>query len=62
MSLQRSLGDRHPSTASSVWNNLAALYKSMGQYERALLLCESALEIYRSELGDRHPGYRNESE
>ena len=27
----------------------------MGQYERALPLCESALEIRRSELGDRHP-------
>jgi len=27
----------------------------MGQYDRALPLCESALEICKSELGDRHP-------
>jgi tetratricopeptide (TPR) repeat protein len=47
-------GDRHPETATSL-NNLAVLYKSMGQYERALPLYESALEIRRSELGDRHP-------
>ena len=48
------LGDRHPSTAQGM-NNLAELYRSMGQYERALPLFESALEIKRSELGDRHP-------
>jgi tetratricopeptide (TPR) repeat protein len=27
----------------------------MGQYDRALPLYESALEICKSELGDRHP-------
>jgi len=27
----------------------------MGQYDRALPLLESALEICKSELGDRHP-------
>ena len=27
----------------------------MGQYDRALLLFEGALEIRKSELGDRHP-------
>ena len=46
--------DRYPSTASSL-NNLAELYRTIGQYERALPLYESALEIRRSELGDRHP-------
>ncbi len=34
---------------------LAELYRSMGQYDRALPLYESALEIRKSELGDRHP-------
>ena len=48
------LGDRHPSTATSM-NNLAGLYESMGQYDRALPLFEGALEIWKSELGDRHP-------
>ena len=38
------LGDRHPSTVTSL-NNLAGLYSSMGQYDRALPLYESALEI-----------------
>ncbi len=36
-------------------NNLALLYESMGQYDRALPLYEDALEIRKSELGDRHP-------
>ncbi len=47
-------GDRHPDTASSL-NNLAALYESMGEYDRALPLYEASLEIRKSELGDRHP-------
>ena len=36
-------------------NYLARLFQEMGQYGRALLLFESALEIRKSELGDRHP-------
>ena len=35
-------------------DRLAMLYESMGEYGRALPLYESALEIKRSELGDRH--------
>jgi tetratricopeptide (TPR) repeat protein len=37
-------GDQHPSTASSLVN-LAAVYRSMGAYERALSLYEQALKI-----------------
>ncbi len=51
---QISRGDQHPDTANSL-NNLAELYRTIGQYERAVPLYESALEICRSELGDRHP-------
>jgi tetratricopeptide (TPR) repeat protein len=36
-------------------SNLAGLYQSMGQYERALPLAEQALAVIQSELGDHHP-------
>ena len=48
------LGDRHPSTATSL-NNLALLYRSQGRYGEAEPLYVEALEIRKSELGDRHP-------
>ena len=51
--LQEPLG-KTVDLASSL-NNLAGLYSSMGEYDRALPLYESALEIKKSELGDRHP-------
>ncbi len=51
---QAQLGDRHPSTATSL-NNLAELYRSMGRYEAAEPLFLEALEISQAQLGDRHP-------
>jgi tetratricopeptide (TPR) repeat protein len=48
------LGDRHPSTATSL-NNLAFLYSSQGLYAEAEPLYVQALEISKTELGDRHP-------
>ena len=48
------LGDRHPSTATSL-NNLADLYSSMGQYDRALPLFESAVNIAEEVFGIDHP-------
>jgi tetratricopeptide (TPR) repeat protein len=48
------LGDRHPNTATSL-NNLAALYYSMGQYDRAVPLYESAVSIAEEVLGFDHP-------
>ena len=48
------LGERHPSTATSM-NNLAELYKSQGRYGEAEPLLREALEIWKAELGDRHP-------
>ena len=48
------LGDRHPHTATSM-NNLAGLYESMGQYDRALPLFEQAVDIAEEVLGPEHP-------
>ncbi|MEM8503459.1 MAG: tetratricopeptide repeat protein [Cyanobacteria bacterium P01_D01_bin.1] len=48
------LGDRHPSTATSL-NNLALLYESQGRYSDAEPLYLDALAIRKAELGDRHP-------
>ena len=50
--LQESLGETL-NLANSL-DRLAMLYESMGQYGRALPLYISALEIKKSELGDRH--------
>ncbi|TRU32368.1 MAG: tetratricopeptide repeat protein [Microcystis aeruginosa Ma_MB_F_20061100_S20D] len=54
--LGKSLGNDHPDYAGSL-NNLAALYKSMGQYEQALPLHQQALEILGKSLGTDHPDY-----
>ena len=51
--LQEPLGETL--NLASNLNSLALLYESMGQYDRALPLYASALEIYKSALGDRHP-------
>ncbi|WP_149988949.1 tetratricopeptide repeat protein, partial [Microcystis aeruginosa] len=52
----KSLGTDHPDYATSL-NNLAVLYKSMGQYEQALPLHQQALEIRGKSLGTDHPDY-----
>ncbi|NCS31626.1 MAG: CHAT domain-containing protein [Microcystis aeruginosa F13-15] len=54
--LGKSLGTDHPDYAGSL-NNLAALYKSMGQYEQALPLHQQALAIRGKSLGTDHPEY-----
>jgi len=48
------LGDRHPSTATSM-NNLAGLYSLMGQYDRALPLYKVAVSLFEELLGYEHP-------
>ena len=45
-----------PDYANSL-NGLAALYKSMGQYEKAEPLYIMAKEIRQKVLGERHPDY-----
>jgi len=50
------LGDQHSDYASSL-NNLAALYKSIGEYSRAEPLYRQAIALGATGLGKRHPDY-----
>jgi CHAT domain-containing protein len=51
---QKALGPTHPDFATAV-NNLAALYHTMGSYERAEPLFQHALMIREKALGPEHP-------
>ena len=48
------LGDDHPDTLSSI-NNLAALYRSQGKYDKAEPLYVECLAKRKEILGDDHP-------
>ena len=48
------LGPDHPDVATSL-NNLAILYRDMGQYAKAEPLYRRSLKIYESKLGPDHP-------
>ena len=50
------LGQDHPDYATSL-NNLAMLYRAMGDHAAALPLFRQALEIRRTALGENHPDY-----
>ncbi|HEY5314472.1 MAG TPA: tetratricopeptide repeat protein, partial [Pirellulales bacterium] len=50
------LGDAHPSYATSL-NNLAFLYKILGDYARAEPLYRQAMDICKKALGEAHPSY-----
>lgn len=52
--LEAELGPEHPSVAT-ILNNLAGLYESMGDYEKALQLYQMALDIREKMLGSQHP-------
>ena len=54
MKVYTDLEQQHPSVATSL-NNLAGLYESMGEYEKALPLYKKALEIVDKKLGQNHP-------
>jgi tetratricopeptide (TPR) repeat protein len=57
MAIRReTLGERHPSYATSL-NNLAGLYGAMGRHAEAQPLYLQATEISRTALGERHPDY-----
>lgn len=47
-------GEHHLNTATTL-NNLAELYRSLGDHTQALPLHEQALAIRRAALGERHP-------
>ena len=51
---RRVLGEDHPDTLGSL-NNLAFLYKSQGQYDKAEPLYVDCLAKRQRVLGDRHP-------
>jgi tetratricopeptide (TPR) repeat protein/CHAT domain-containing protein len=52
----RLLGENHSKYATSV-NNLALLYKAMGDYAKAEPLFRQASEILKRVLGEHHPRY-----
>ena len=51
---QKVLRPVHPDTAVSL-DNLASLYREMGDYAKAEPLCRQALEIRQKVLGPEHP-------
>jgi CHAT domain-containing protein/tetratricopeptide (TPR) repeat protein len=53
---KRHLGEDHPDYARSL-NNLAVLYRAMGNYAAAEPLYRQATEVYRTALGGDHPDY-----
>ncbi len=52
--LEAKLGLQHPYVATTL-NNLAGLYRQMGEYEKALPLYNRALDIRENLLGPQHP-------
>jgi CHAT domain-containing protein len=53
---KQALGDKHPDYATSL-DNLAELYRDMGDYAQAEPLYQQAREIYKQALGEKHPDY-----
>jgi len=52
--LEAKLGSEHTDVSLTL-NNLATIYESMGDYEKALPLYQRALEISENVLGPQHP-------
>jgi len=52
--VKKVLGEEHPSTAIS-YNNLAELYRNIGEYQKAEPLYLKALNIREKILGEEHP-------
>ena len=53
---KRVLGENHPAYAQSL-NNLAELYRHIGNYAKAEPLYRQALEVKKRALGENHPDY-----
>ena len=53
-SYQRTLGEEHPNTLSSI-NNLAICYSKTCRRQEALQLIEPLLKVYKRTLGEEHP-------
>lgn len=52
--IEAELGPKHPDVANSL-NNLAGLYRQIGEYEKSLPLYQKALEMVEKKLGQQHP-------
>ena len=50
------LGENHPDYAQSL-DDLAALYREMGDHAAALALCRQAVEVNRTAPGEDHPHF-----
>ena len=50
------LGEKHPDYAMSL-DNLAVLYREMGDYDKAAPLYIKVMEIEKEVLGENHPSY-----
>ena len=50
------LGSEHPDFATTL-DNLATLYREIGDYEKALPLYQRALDIREKVLGSEHPDF-----
>jgi tetratricopeptide (TPR) repeat protein len=50
------MGEKHPDYATDL-NNLAGLYKAMGDYAKAESLYRQARDILKAALGENHPSY-----
>ena len=55
---RETLGDRHPSTLTSI-GNMGALLYGMGQLTEARPLFEEALQARKETLGESHPSTLN---
>ena len=53
---KQTLGENHPDYALSL-NNLASIYSSLGNYNKAIELGTQAINIRKKTLGENHPGY-----
>ncbi len=56
VSLASQLGTKHPDYARSL-NDLAVMYRSIGDYQKAAPLFREAMEIRRHVFGEQHPAY-----
>ena len=55
---EKTLGKDHPDTAQT-YNNMANVFESKGEYEKALEYYGKALVIFQLRLGEDHPNTKN---
>ena len=55
---EKVLGPKHPDTVI-VYSNIAGVYRTQGNYEKALEYYEKALKILDEKLGPEHPNTKS---